>query len=119
MSGILIIDASKAQLKLEKEALINEGYEIYGEACSIQEGKDLFFGGKPDLVIIDSDFPENEVLEIIESIKYNKDTTLVIIIVEEKKMSLVIRAVKHGADEFITKPVDIRELIYKVKKIYR
>jgi DNA-binding NtrC family response regulator len=116
---ILVADDEDITLKhiissLEQEG---EGYEVSGardglEALEKIEKKSF------DILIADIKMPGLSGIELLEKVKDKYPETDVIIITGYGSIGSAVDAIKTGANDYITKPFDLDELLLKVKKIY-
>lgn len=114
MSRILIIEDEKPISDLIKFNLELVGHECFQEYNG-RIGLDNALNGKYDLLILDVMLPELSGFEIIEYIK----GTPVIFVTAKSSASDKIKGLRQGADDYITKPFDIIELVERVKAVLR
>ena len=110
---ILIVDEYKLVQNLLAAELNDEGYEVesfYSPAGLLKEIRD----NKPDLVIMETCFENNDGLEILQEIRNNYYNLPVIIWTVSSTKRYDLRAL--AADYYIVKSPDIDELKQKIKK---
>ncbi len=73
--------------------------------------KDIF-----DLVLTDLRMPEMDGIELLKSIKANRPDILVIIMTAYGSIETAVEAIKKGADDYITKPIDFNDLLLHISK---
>lgn len=117
---ILVADDEIHIVELIKYNLESNGYEVYfaydGKgALKTAEEKDV------DLIILDLMMPEMDGLEVCKALKRKKDTSGIPIIMLTAKGEEFdkILGLELGADDYITKPFSVRELIARVKVVLR
>lgn len=114
MAKILIVEDEKAI-----NDLIRFNLELVGHKCfQVFDGKaglDEAFGAKYDLIILDVMLPEYSGFEIMEYI----EETPVIFVTARSAPKDKIKGLRLGADDYITKPFDILELVERVKAVLR
>jgi len=117
---ILLIEDDPALRKLLKEAL-PESIFIIDVAETGREGLDLIVKRKPDLVLLDWNLPDLNGFEVCKYIKQNKDCAHipVIMVTAYSELNRKVSALDVGADDYITKPFEIEELIARVKAVLR
>jgi len=120
MSRILIAEdeqniAELIKYNLEKDGFTAE-YEVNGEKAYKR-----IISEKPDLVILDLMLPDLDGLEICRLIRQNKNIHLLPIVMVTAKGEEIDRVVglEIGADDYITKPFSVRELVSRVKALIR
>jgi DNA-binding NtrC family response regulator len=73
--------------------------------------KDIF-----DLVLTDLRMPEMDGIELLKAIKANRPEVLVIIMTAYGSIETAVDAIKRGADDYITKPIDFNDLLLHISK---
>lgn len=115
MSTILVIDDDPNIFLLLKVNLENAGYTVI-RAVDGDEGVKMAMREKPSLIILDIMMPKIDGFEVCRHLRGNKDTCLLPIIMLSARDQPVdkITGLKLGADDYLTKPFDIDELIVRV-----
>jgi DNA-binding NtrC family response regulator len=114
--SILIIDDEVSVLKSLSLFFEECGYNVY-EATSGREGLDIFRQNRPDLVFTDLRMPEMDGLDVIRALKELSPDTPVIVISGIGVVADAVMAVKLGAWDYITKPIQsLTELEIVVKR---
>ena len=117
MSRILIIEDEEAIADLEKDYLELSGFEV--EICNRGDtGLTRALNEEFDLIILDLMLPEVDGFDICRQVRQEKNTP--IIMVSAKKDDIdKIRGLGLGADDYMTKPFGIMELLSRVKALLR
>ena len=120
MAKIAIVEDDKNISEIESFALKNSGYEVevYGTAADFFEGiKENTF----HLIMLDIMLPDEDGLSILQKIRENKQTRKTPVIMVTAKTTEIdkVRGLDMGADDYITKPFGIMELISRVKALLR
>lgn len=114
MSRILIIDDEKSIRNTMREVLEYEGYTIE-EAENGVEGIELIRNKSYDAIFLDIKMPKMDGMEVLEeSMKILSDTP-VIMISGHASVDNAVEAVKKGAYDFISKPMDLNRLLITVR----
>lgn len=115
MNNILIIEDEQAIAELEKDYLEMNGFTI--TVCNDGlSGEETALAGDFDLIILDLMLPEIDGYEVCRHIREVKD--IPIIMVSAKKEDLdKIYGLGMGADDYITKPFSVREVMARVKAV--
>ena len=117
---ILIVDDEAKNIKLIKGILASEPYTLEG-ALNGQEALEKVAAINPDLILLDIMMPGMDGFEVCKRLKEVESTRMIPIVMvtalNEKEHS--VRAMKVGADDFLTKPVDHTELMVRVKSLLR
>lgn len=120
MALIYIVEDDKNILEIESFALKNSGYDIRGFSCAkdFYRGLDDFL---PDLILLDIMLPDEDGLSILNKIRFNDKTkSLPIILVTAKTTEIdKVKGLDMGADDYMTKPFGVMELISRVKALLR
>lgn len=120
MALIYIVEDDKNIREIESYALKNSGYEVE-EFDRARPFESRLLEHQPDLVLLDIMLPDKDGLEVLKKIRRNPDTKrLPVIMVTAKSTELdKVKGLDNGADDYITKPFGIMELISRVKAILR
>ncbi len=120
MTHILIIDDDPTIQNFLKRALSNQGY-VTSIATDGQEGLELAIAHAPALIICDWLMPGINGLEVCRKIKDNPQfaSTLFILLTSLAGVEDKIRGLDAGADDFLSKPIEICELQAKVRAALR
>ena len=111
---ILIVDDEEPIINLLEYNLEKEGYNLI-EARDGETGLKLAFDKKPDLILLDLMLPRIDGLTVCKRIR-NAPLNIPIIMISAKAEEIdKILGLELGADDYITKPFSIRELVARVK----
>ncbi|GJM16006.1 MAG: acetoacetate metabolism regulatory protein AtoC [Thermodesulfobacteriota bacterium] len=112
---ILLIDDDKSFRRVIEYQLVEEGYEVI-TADNGSIGLDILSNQKIDLVITDIRMPEMDGLELLKKLKEISYDGIVIVVTAYGSIESAVEAMRLGANDYITKPVDKNELLLKVEK---
>lgn len=110
---ILVVDDDPAIRNTLTRELAAAGYEAIAAADGA-EGRELFETRQPDLVVTDLAMPRADGLALLQAVRRVDRTPVLVLSVrgeEEEK----VRALDLGADDFVTKPFSLRELLARVR----
>ena len=114
MSGrILIIDDEPQITRVLRASLSAQGYDVR-TANDPEEGLRIFKEWEPDLVITDLMMPGISGVEVCRAIRSRGTTPVLVLSVREHERSKV-EALDAGADDYVTKPFSIQELLARVR----
>jgi len=113
---ILIVDDEEAIAETLQFILQEEGYDVATSNDGGELEGDLVNGSRPDLVILDYWLPRKNGDEIARSLKSDKHTAHIPIIMISASNNISEIAKTAGVDDFIPKPFDFDEILSKVKK---
>ena len=112
MATILIVEDDMAIHSLVKEALTLNGFDTLS-AYSGTEGKMLFEQGEVDVVLLDLMLPGMNGEEFLQEIRQNSTVPVIVISAKNDQQSK-LELLSNGADDYITKPFDVRELLVRI-----
>ena len=117
---ILIIEDEPDIRKTIDYNLSKESFLVV-QAASLAEGEKIISKGNVDLVILDLMLPDGSGLTLCRDIKSDPKTKKIPVIILTAKADEVDRVVgfELGADDYVTKPFSVRELILRVKAILK
>jgi len=118
MGTILIVDDESAMRTGLRDNLEFEGYEI-DEAVDGLSGLDKINSGTYDLIILDVMMPGMSGFDVCKKIRSNGNVTPVILLTAKGEEIDKVLGLELGADDYITKPFSLRELLARVKAILR
>ena len=114
---ILLIDDDPNICDLIKIYLENEGYEVK-VACDGVEGLTYFKMYEPDLVLLDIMLPKKDGWQVCREIREQSSKPIIMVTAKNEVFDKVL-GLELGADDFVTKPFNIKELSARVKAVLR
>ena len=120
MSHIYVVEDDKNISEIEGYALKNAGHNVV--ECS--NGKEFHKAVQeriPDLILLDIMLPDEDGLEILTKLRSSPETRRVPVIMVTAKSSEIdkVKGLDMGADDYLTKPFGVMELISRVKALLR
>jgi len=110
MATVLIVDDSKTSRKMLRDVITNMGLEVIGEAVNGEDGFLKYKELRPDIVTMDITMPVMSGLESLLLIKHEDENAKVVMITAAGQKNNLMSAVKAGAEEFLTKPLEETEI---------
>jgi FixJ family two-component response regulator len=110
---ILVVDDDEAVLKGLSEYFSRLGYEVI-RAATGQQGLLGFRSQNPDVTILDLRLPDIDGMQVLETMREKK--ALVILLTGYGDIPTAVRAMQLGAENFLTKPVDLPHLVATVER---
>lgn len=110
---ILVIDDEKPIVDLISFNLKKEGHEIL-EAYDGEDGYNKALSSKPDLILLDVMLPKMDGFTVCRKLREKIQTPIIMITAKEEEVDKVL-GLELGADDYMTKPFGIRELMARVK----
>lgn len=111
---ILLMDDDPAILSAVSEFLRLEGYDIV-EAQDLRSAYRVLETEAPDIAVIDFDLPDGNALQFLGSLKSMNLLLKCIVLTGHGSIDLAVKAIKEGADQFLTKPVQFSVLLSAVR----
>lgn len=117
---ILIVDDNRVNIELLKAQLKPNNYNI-DTALDGEEALSKIARDRPDLVLLDLMMPKISGYEVCRSMKQNKETQFipVIVITALQELDDKLKAIELGADDFLVKPFNKLELTTRIKSLLR
>ncbi|HOM01519.1 MAG TPA: response regulator [Acetivibrio sp.] len=117
---ILIIDDTEFMTKLISDVLINEGYEVV-TASNGRQGIEMVRIEKPDLVLLDVVMPDMDGFEVCKTLRDDEGNNLmpIIMLTAQDNEDDKLTGLELGADDYIIKPFNTRELVSRVRNTLR
>jgi two-component system OmpR family response regulator len=115
---VMIIDDEAGVRELLGDALKMAGFETI-TAADAMVAQTLLRSSKPDLLIVDINMPMMDGFEFIERIRSNGDNTPALMLSARGDRADVTRGLTLGADDYVTKPFGLEELVLRIKAILR
>jgi two-component system KDP operon response regulator KdpE len=112
-SKILIIEDDTVILRFLNLAIKTEGYETSTSNNGVF-GINLFINSSPDLILLDLGLPDIDGMDVIKEIRKSANTPIIVISARETEQDKV-KALDSGANDFITKPFNIGEVLARVR----
>ena len=117
---ILIIEDEPDIRKTLDYNISREGYKVVS-ASSLSEGKEQINSSYFSLILLDLMLPDGSGLDLCREIKSDKDkssTPIIILTAKDDEVDKVV-GFELGADDYVTKPFSVRELILRIKAILK
>ncbi|MDO5114520.1 MAG: response regulator transcription factor [Synergistaceae bacterium] len=108
---IVIVDDHKLFLEGMEGILASvDDFDIVGRACNAESALEVIRSARPDLVILDITMPDMNGIEVTKIIKRELEDTKVLILTMHLHRRMIIEALRAGADGYILKDADSREV---------
>ncbi len=117
MARILVVDDEKTIVKGLKFSLEKEGYEVLA-AYDGAEALSLFKKENPDLIVLDLMLPEVDGFEVCRRIRKGSEVPIIMLTARGEDIDKIL-GLELGADDYVTKPFNPRELTARIKAILR
>jgi DNA-binding NtrC family response regulator len=110
---LLVVDDEPVNCRLVDAVFSAEGYEVAAVAGG-REALAALAGGIPDAVLLDYHMPEMDGLAVLERIRALAPDLPVLMLTANSDVDVVIRAIRLGAYDYITKPINTDDVVLRV-----
>ncbi len=117
MTTLLLVDDEKNIIELERLYLEKEGYKTQA-AYDGRAALEKFRAVKPDAVILDLMLPELDGWEVCRRMRQESNVPILMLTARDQDVDKIV-GLELGADDYLTKPFNPRELVARVKAILR
>ena len=118
-NSVLVVDDEKSFRVIAEEALVREGYAVR-TAGSGAAGKAAFLEDPPDVIILDRNLPDIDGVELLGVLSKEAQErgvdTLFLVATAYADVENAVLALRQGADDYLTKPIQLSELVVKIRK---
>jgi DNA-binding response OmpR family regulator len=114
---ILVVDDKASVRTLVRDYLTEEDFRVVSAA----NGREALFAArqeKPDLILLDIMMPEMDGYEFVRAYRKEKDTPIILLTAKMEETDKVL-GLELGADDYITKPFGMRELVARIRAVLR
>jgi two-component system KDP operon response regulator KdpE len=115
---ILVVDDEPAILRFLRASLESQGY-IVTTAADARTALDLIRRQAADLAVLDLGLPDMDGLDVVRQIRKDGETLPIIILSSRENESAKVAALDLGADDYVTKPFGIEELLARIRTAQR
>lgn len=113
MKKVLVVEDEQTILDIVSFNLEKEGFEVL-TAMDGDEGMDMALHSNPDLILLDVMLPGIDGFEICKEVRKTSHTPIIMLTAREEEVDKVT-GLELGADDYITKPFSMKELMARVK----
>ncbi|MCR3759547.1 response regulator transcription factor [Clostridium felsineum] len=117
MAKILLVEDDEALSMGIRYTLLSEKFEVTAANC-IKDAKEVFNKEKFSLVLMDLMLPDGSGYDLCSEIRKNSDIPIIFLTACDEEVNVVM-GFDLGADDYITKPFKIKELISRIKAVLR
>jgi DNA-binding response OmpR family regulator len=113
---LLFVDDEDSMRMLIKNQFVHEGFFVE----TVDDGDtaiEVLKKNKYDIIILDIKMPRMNGIEVLKYIKENKIGSKVIVLTAVDDLAVAIEAVKNGANDYLTKPYDLDNLLSCIQKV--
>jgi DNA-binding response OmpR family regulator len=118
MARILIAEDEPDMLMGLRDNLQFEGYDVL-EATDGQAAVDVATRERPDLILLDVMMPKLDGIEVCRQLRVAGYTVPIVMLTAKSQEIDIVRGLEAGADDYLTKPFGVRELLARIKVALR
>ena len=119
MSSVLLVDDEKSFRVIAGEALAREGYSVRSAETGAQ-GMRLFAAEPADVVVLDRNLPDLDGVEVLARLSRDAQErgldTLFLVATAYADVENAVLALRQGAEDYLTKPIQLPDLLIKIRK---
>ena len=117
VSAILLVEDDPALRRALRTTLRNRDFEVL-EAATGEAAIVVAADGRPDVVILDLGLPDLDGLEVLRRLRAFSDVPVIVLTARDEQ-SEKVRSLDAGADDYMTKPFDVEELLARIRAALR
>lgn len=106
---VLLVDDNEKVLLAERRHLLLAGYDVH-RATTVAQARELVSERRFDAVLLDLNLPDGNGLDYVEELRQVHRAMAIVVITGQDDIAVVVDAMRRGADNFLTKPVDMEAL---------
>ncbi len=111
---IIVDDEADVRLPLRRY-LLGKGYSVV-EADSVASLRTALRDESVDAAVVDFSLPDGDGLDVLRSVKAQDPTVPVVLLTGHGSIDLAVKAIKEGAEQFFTKPVELPALLVVIER---
>ena len=113
-ANVLLVDDEEANVILLRRTLTRAGYVSIASTMNPREVLELHRKNRYDLIVLDLQMPGMDGFEVMESLKEIEMDGYLPVLVITAQPAHKLRALKAGAKDFVSKPLDLAEVVMRV-----
>jgi len=113
---ILVVDDEPGIRFGIRKFLGSKGYNVL-EAFNCEKAKEIFRNSQPDAAIIDYSLPDGTALDLLSIFKEIAPDVPLLILTAHGSIELAVKAIKQGAEQFLTKPIELPALLVILERL--
>src|SRR5690242_16280389 len=117
MTTVLVIEDDTSLRRALRTSLKARGFEVL-ESPNAEEGLVQVADDRPDVVLLDLGLPDLDGIEALKRMRSFSDIPVVVLTARDRQQDKV-DALDAGADDYVTKPFDVEELLARVRAVLR
>jgi two-component system response regulator AtoC len=115
-ASVLVVDDERTFRVVAEEALSSEGFEVR-TAANLAKARDEVTRATPDVVVLDRRLPDGDGMDFLRELRQDGAQPLVIVVTAYGDVENAVEALRAGAWDYLTKPVQLTDLVVKLRKV--
>ncbi len=116
-ASVLVVDDEATFRVLAEEALVSDGFEVR-TAGTLKQARAEIESSAPDVLILDRRMPDGDGIDFLKALRAgDPPATVVIVITAYGDVENAVEALRAGAWDYLTKPMQLTDLIIKLRKV--
>jgi two-component system copper resistance phosphate regulon response regulator CusR len=115
---ILVVEDNPKFSGIVRKALEEQAY-VVDETASGHDGEEMAASGQYDAIVLDVMLPDVDGLQVCRNLRRRKVTTPVLVLTSLNETDEKVAGLDAGADDYLTKPFDLQELLARVRALLR
>lgn len=115
--NVLVIDDEPQIHTFIRISLTAEGFEYVG-ANSVRSALKVIHDAEPDVIVLDLGLPDGDGIDVLNNVRASSKTPILILTARDQEDEK-IRLLEAGANDYLSKPFGVRELIARIKVLVR
>lgn len=112
---VLIVEDDEPIRAAVREYLTASGYQV-SEAGTCAAAQDVFHSARIDIAVMDFQLPDGDSIHLVKAFKGLDRDIPIIVLTAHGSIDLAVRTIQAGADQFLTKPLDLASLLVVMEK---
>jgi len=113
---VLIVD-DEASIRFGIRDYLEQRGFVVSEAADCRSAREVFRAARPDVALLDYLLPDGNALDLLASLRESDPFVSLLILTAHGTIDLAVRAVKEGAEQFLTKPVELEALALMIERL--
>jgi len=118
METVLVVDDDAEVRAFLATTLTEQGYRVI-EAASAAQAEEVAVQMRPGVILLDLSLPDGDGLDVLKKVRARTEATPVIVLSARDQDEDKVTALDSGADDYLTKPFSMRELLARVRVALR
>lgn len=113
---VLVVDDEDDVRFALRRYLGAKGYEVV-EAATCKDALETFLASRPDAAVLDYSLPDGTALDLLPRMREADPSAPLVVLTAHGSIDLAVRAVKEGAEQFLTKPIEMQALVVVLERV--